>query len=134
MTKILEIEGVGEVYAKKLAEVGATTIEKLLELGSTPKGRKELAEKSGISDALILRWVNHADLFRIKGVASEYSDLLELAGVDTVVELSKRKAENLFHKLVEVNTDKKRVRKLPTQAQVEDWVKQAEKLPRKVSY
>ena len=134
MTSILEIEGVGPVYQQKLKAAGVGSVEKLLEVGATPKGRKELAEKAGIGDALILEWVNHADLFRIKGIASEYSDLLEEAGVDTVVELSKRVPKNLHEKLVEVNTTKKLVRKLPVESQVADWVEQAKKLPRVVSY
>ena len=134
MTSILEIEGVGPVYQQKLKAVGVGSVEKLLEVGATPKGRKDLAEKSGIGDALILEWVNHADLFRIKGIASEYSDLLEEAGVDTVVELSKRVPKNLHEKLVEVNAAKKLVRKLPVESQVADWVEQAKKLPRVVSY
>jgi predicted flap endonuclease-1-like 5' DNA nuclease len=134
MTSILEIEGVGEAYAKKLKDFGIASTEALLEKGATPKGRKEIAEKTGISDNLILRWVNHADLFRIKGIASEYSELLEIAGVDTVVELANRKPENLYAKLVEVNNEKKKVRKLPVESQVADWVEQAKKLPRKVSY
>jgi predicted flap endonuclease-1-like 5' DNA nuclease len=88
----------------------------------------------GISEKLILEWVNHVDLFRIKGVASEYSDLLEEAGVDTVPELAQRKPENLYQKIVETNQAKKLVRKLPTAAQVADWVAQAKALPRKVNY
>ncbi|MBP9675267.1 MAG: DUF4332 domain-containing protein [Anaerolineaceae bacterium] len=134
MTSLLEIEGVGAVYQQKLKAVGVGSTEKLLELGGTPKGRKDLAEKSGIGDALILEWVNHADLFRIKGVASEYSDLLEEAGVDTVVELSKRVPKNLYEKMLEVNEAKKLVRKMPVEKQVADWVDQAKKLPRLVSY
>ena len=90
MPSIIDIEGIGPVYKKKLKEAGIATTEKLLEVGGTPKGRKGLAEKTGIGDALILEWVNLSDLFRIKGVGSEYSDLLEEAGVDTVVELSNR--------------------------------------------
>ena len=134
MPSIIDIEGIGPVYQKKLKAIGVATTEKLLELGATPKGRKELAEKTGIGDALILEWVNHADLYRIKGVGSEYSDLLEEAGVDTVVELSKRVAKNLYEKMVEVNAAKKLVRKLPLEKQVADWIEQAKKLPRKVSY
>lgn len=134
MTSLLEIEGVGAVYQQKLKAVGVGSTEKLLELGGTPKGRKDLAEKSGIGDALILEWVNHADLFRIKGVASEYSDLLEEAGVDTVVELSKHTPKNLYEKMLEVNEAKKLVRKMPVEKQVADWVDQAKKLPRLVSY
>lgn len=134
MTKLLDVEGIGETYALKLKGAGIGSLEALLEKGATPKGRKELAETSGISEKLILEWVNHADLYRIKGVGSEYSDLLEEAGVDTVVELAQRKPENLHAKIVEINVEKKLVRKLPTLKQVQDWVAQAAKLERKVHY
>ena len=134
MTKIADIEGIGEAYSKKLGLAGVTTTEGLLEKGKTPKGRKELAEKTGIGDALILKWVNRADLYRVKGIGSEYSDLLEAAGVDTVVELAQRKAENLHKKLVEVNEAKKLVNKLPGLSQVEGWAAEAKKLPRVVTY
>jgi predicted flap endonuclease-1-like 5' DNA nuclease len=134
MAALIDIEGVGEKYAEKLKEAGATTQEKLLEMGATTKGRKELAEKTGISDALILKWVNHVDLSRIKGVGGEYSELLEAAGVDTVPELAQRKPENLLAKMQEVNTAKKLVRNMPVLKQVEDWVAQAKDLPRVVNY
>lgn len=134
MAKIEEIEGIGPEYAKKLVEVGVKTADDLLNVGGIRKGRKELAEKTGISEKLILEWVNLADLFRIKGIGEEYSDLLEEAGVDTVVELSKREPENLHAKILEINKEKKLVRKPPTLEQVKNWVEQAKKLPRKVEY
>jgi predicted flap endonuclease-1-like 5' DNA nuclease len=134
MTSLTKIEGIGEVYAQKLRGVGIATTAALLMRGATPKSRKEIAEKAGIGDALILKWVNRADLFRIKGVGEEYSDLLEAAGVDTVPELAQRSPENLYQKLLEVNQEKKRVRRPPSQAQVGDWVKQAKGLPRRVTY
>ncbi|MEM2104737.1 MAG: DUF4332 domain-containing protein [Candidatus Bathyarchaeia archaeon] len=134
MAKIEEIEGIGPEYAKKLAGAGVKTTDDLLNAGATKKGRKELAEKTGISEKLILEWVNLADLFRIKGVAEEYSDLLEEAGVDTVVELAKRDPENLHAKILEVNKQKKLVKRPPTLEQVKNWVEQAKKLPRKVEY
>ena len=134
MTKLVAVEGIGEVYAQKLLAAGIATVEALLEVGASPKGRQELCDKTGIAASLILEWVNRVDLFRIKGVGEEYSDLLEVAGVDTVPELAQRNAENLYQKLVAANQEKKRVRKLPTQAQVSDWVDQAKKLPRKVTY
>ncbi|NLW72464.1 MAG: DUF4332 domain-containing protein, partial [Chloroflexi bacterium] len=87
-----------------------------------------------ISGALILEWVNHADLYRIKGVAQEYSDLLEEAGVDTVVELSKRVPANLHKKILEVNEAKKLVRRPPSESMVADWVAQAKDLPRVITY
>ncbi len=134
MTKIIAVEGIGEVYAQKLLAAGIATVEALLEVGASPKGRQGLCDKTGIAASLILEWVNRVDLFRIKGIGEEYSDLLEVAGVDTVPELAQRNAENLYQKMVAINQEKKRVRKLPTQAQVGDWVEQAKKLPRKVTY
>ena len=134
MAKILDIEGIGPVYQQRLTAIGITSTNKLLKKGATHKGRKELAQKTDISGSLILEWVNHADLFRIKGVAEEYSDLLEEAGVDTVPELAQRNPENLYAKLVEVNDQKKLVRQLPSQRQVADWVQQAKTLPRKIEY
>jgi len=118
MTKLTGIEGIGKVYAQKLEEAGIATTEALLKQGASPKGRKEIAEKTGISGKLILEWVNHADLFRIKGIGEEYADLLEAAGVDTVPELAQRNPENLYQKLAAVNQEKELVRKLPGQAQV----------------
>jgi predicted flap endonuclease-1-like 5' DNA nuclease len=134
MAKLIDVEGIGTKYAEKLKSAGITNIKTLLDMGATPKGRKSIAEKAGISETLVLTWVNHVDLFRLRGVGEEYSDLLERAGVDTVVELAQRKAENLFEKMVAVNAEKKLVRKLPTQAQVKDWIEQAKKLPRAISY
>jgi len=134
MANLLEIEGIGEVYARKLKAAGVGSTDALLKAGATPKGRKELAEASGIGDALILEWVNHVDLFRIKGVAEEYADLLEEAGVDTVPELAQRKPDNLLEKMTAVNKTKKLVRRLPVLKQVTDWVAQAKKLPRVISY
>ena len=134
MTKLIAIEGIGEVYAQKLNEVGIATTEALLEKGASPEGRKALAEAAGISGKLILEWVNLADLFRIKGVGEEYSDLLEEAGVDTVPELAQRNAANLHAKLGEVNAAKKLVRRLPAASQVSDWVEQAKVLPRVITY
>ena len=132
--KLVDIEGIGPAYAAKLSKAGIRSLEALLKKGATPAGRKEVARMSGIGDANILEWVNLADLFRIKGVGGEYSDLLEEAGVDTVVELAKRSGANLFKKMEQVNAEKKLVRKMPTAAQVEGWIQQAKKLPRAIKY
>jgi len=134
MANLLRVEGIGEVYAQKLSDAGINTTNALLKQGATPKGRKEIAENSGISETLILEWVNHVDLFRIKGVFEEYADLLEEAGVDTVKELAQRNPANLYNKLVEVNEQKKLVRQLPGKSQVENWVAQAKQLDRAVFY
>jgi len=109
-------------------------VEALLQAGASPKGRADLAEKSGISGKLILEWVNRADLYRIRGISEEYSDLLESAGVDTVPELAQRNAANLHAALVQVNGEKKLVRHLPGESQVAAWIEQAKALPRVVTY
>ncbi len=128
------IEGIGKVYAQKLKKAGIRGTNMLLNKGSSPAGRKEIAKASGVSEKLILEWINHCDLFRVKGIGPEYADLLEAAGVDTIPELAQRNPENLIAKLVETNNKKKLVRKLPTLKQVKNWLTQAKKLPRTIKY
>jgi len=134
VARIKEIQGIGPTYAEKLIQIGLKTTEELLEAGATKKGRDNLVSKTGISNKLILEWVNLADLFRVKGIGEKYSDLLEEAGVDTVVELSKRKPENLYAKLLEVNQVKNLVKRPPTQKEIVSWIDQAKSLPRKLEY
>jgi predicted flap endonuclease-1-like 5' DNA nuclease len=131
---IIDIEGIGPVYAEKLGTVGIKTVEALLEAGASKKGRDEIAEKTGIAYAHILRWVNMADLFRIKGVAEETSDLLEKAGVDTVKELRNRNAENLHAKLVAVNEEFNLSGRVPSLSQVEGFIAQAKELAPTVTH
>jgi len=134
MSSVIDIEGIGPKYGEKLRKAGIATTNILLKKGATPKGRQEIVEASGISRELILKWVNFVDLYRIKGVGSEYSELLEKAGVDTVVELSKRVPENLFVKMSEINKAKKLVRRMPTLKEAKAWIAQAKKLPRVITY
>jgi predicted flap endonuclease-1-like 5' DNA nuclease len=134
MSKISDIEGVGESYAKKLKDAGISGVGSLLKKGASAAGRKAIAEKTGISDMLLLRWVNHADLFRVKGIGGEYAELLEASGVDSVPELAQRKAENLYQKIIDVNQTKKLVRKLPVQSQVASWIEQAKTLTKIVTH
>ena len=134
MSNVIEVEGIGEVYGKKLTDAGIGTTAILLARGATRAGRQKIEQATGISGALILRWVNHVDLYRIKGVAKQYAELLEATGVDSVPELSHRVPANLSSKMAEVNAAKRLVRKLPTSGQVAGWVEQAKSLPRVVSH
>ena len=139
MASIEEIEGIGPAYATKLRSAGVRTCEALLKRGATKKGRNELAEAVGFDPGTIREWVNRADLMRVKGVGSEYSDLLEAAGVDTVKELRNRNAANLTAKMAEVNGAAQRkgrsiVRRVPAESMVERWVAHAKTLPPVVTY
>lgn len=134
MTAIVEIEGIGEVYTAKLKAANIHTVESLLEKCATPRGRKELAGSIDVSEKLVLKWANRADLSRIKGISTQYADLLEAAGVDTVPELARRNAQNLHAALVETNEEKSLVRRVPTEDQVADWIQQAKNLPRALTY
>ena len=134
MAKLTTIEGIGDTFAEKLKAIGVGSVESLLKKGGTRKGRKEICEASGMDDKRILRFVNHADLMRIKGVGGEYAELLEAAGVDTVVELATRNAANLHTKMKSVNAEKKLVRQVAAQSQVAEWVQQAKDLPRAVHH
>ena len=135
MAKSIEaIEGIGPKYGAKLRAIGCGSPAKLLQDGATRKGRREIAGKSGISDAIVLRCVNMADLFRVKGVATQYAELLEAAGVDTVKELRNRNAQNLVTALRETNARKRLVRQVPNEKMVVGWITQAKKLTPMVSY
>ena len=134
MAKLSEIEGIGESYATRLKEAGLRSINDLLKTGCESGGRREIAEKTGISETLLLDWVNRADLARIKGVSTQYADLLECAGVDSVPELAQRNPENLQAKMAELNAQRKLVRKVPSVSQVQSWVAQAGELPKVVRH
>lgn len=132
--KIGDIEGIGPSYGGQLRDAGITHTDGLLEAGATAAGRRDLAERSGISEKKILDWVNMADLFRVSGIGPEYAELLECSGVDTVKELRTRNAENLAAKLAEMNNEKSLTRAVPSAKVVQGWIDQAGELPPKVEY
>lgn len=134
MAKLTTIEGIGDAAAAKLAKAQVGSTATLLARAATPAGRKDLSKASGVTEKRLLEWVNRADLMRITGVGEEYSDLLEASGVDTVSELSRRKPANLVATMTEVNSKKKLVRQLPTEAKVTAWVAQAKGLPKVVKH
>jgi predicted flap endonuclease-1-like 5' DNA nuclease len=134
MARVIDIEGIGEKYAKKLSKVGIRSTRSLLNVAAHRQGRRDLAVETGISQRLLLEWVNLADLMRIKGIGEEYSDLLEEAGVDTIKELKNRVPESLYATLVDTNTIKHLVRRLPSLKDIKSWVKQAKTIESKIRY
>jgi predicted flap endonuclease-1-like 5' DNA nuclease len=134
MTQIDDIEGIGPGRREALGEQGIKTTDDLLAKCGSLKGRKTVEAATGISCDMLLDWVNRADLFRVNGIGTQYSDLLEAAGVDSTTELAQRRADNLLAKMAEVNEQKKLVRQLPTESQVADWIEEAKKLPKVVTH
>ena len=132
--KIIDIEGIGPVYAEKLIAAGIETAEQLLAKCAATAGRKALEEQTGISGKLILTWTNHADLFRVKGIGPQFAELLEAAGVDTVKELAHRNAANLAAKMLEVNEEKHLVRRVPVEIEVQRMIDQAKEMPGVMTY
>ena len=132
--KLIDIEGIGAAYAEKLTAAGLVTAAQLLEKCAAPAGRKALEEETGITGKLLLKWRNHADLFRVKGVGPQFAELLEAAGVDTVKELAHRNAENLAAKLLEVNEEKHLVRRVPVAKEVQNMIDCAKELPCVMTY
>lgn len=131
---IIDIEGIGDAQGAKLKAAGINTVEELLDKCAAPKGRKALAEETGISEKLILKWTNHADLFRINGVGPQFAELLEAAGVDTVKELRHRKAENLAAKMAEVNDTKHLTRRVPSVTELQKMIDEAATLEPRMTY
>ena len=132
--KIVDIEGIGPVYAEKLNAAGIVSADQLLEKCAAPAGRKALEEETGISGKLILTWTNHADLYRVKGIGPQFAELLEAAGVDTVKELAHRNAANLVAKMNEVNEETHLVHRVPVELEIQKMIDQAKELPGVITY
>jgi len=131
---VIDIAGIGTNYAEKLQTIGISSTDDLLEKGGTKRGREAIAEKTGIPESLVLTWVNHADLFRIRGVAGQFAELLEAAGVDSVKEFASRNAENLRIKLAEVNDEFGLSGKIPSSESLKEMIEFAKKLESKISH
>ena len=132
--KIEDVEGIGPVIGEKLRAAGVKDTDALLAHCLTPKQRKELADKCALTEAKVLKFANMVDLYRISGVGSEFSELLEASGVDTVPELARRNAANLTAAMTTLNAEKKLTRRVPSEAEVAKWIEQAKILPRKLEY
>lgn len=134
MAKLTQIKGLTKTVANKFRRNGIRGVNTFLNTCATLKERRFYAKKVGVTPSKILGWVNRADLFRIKGVGEQYSDLLEKSGVDTVKELSKRSPKALFNTLQSVNDKKHIVRVMPSFKAVNRWVSQAKRLKKVVNY
>lgn len=134
MAKLTDIEGIGVTLAKKLKAGGVGSTDSLLKKGASKQGRVDISKLAGIDEGRILKFVNHADLMRIKGIGGEYAEILEAAGVDSVPELARRNPQNLASSIASVNVSKKLVRAVPTEKRVAGWVKQASMLDRIVGH
>ena len=132
--KIIDIQGIGPVYAEKLIGIGIETVDQLLEKGADAKGRQAIEDATGIRHDLVLTWVNHADLFRVKGIGPQFAELLEAAGVDTVKELRNRNAANLAAKMLEVNEEKHLTRRVPVEKEIQKFIDIAKELEPKVTH
>ncbi len=131
---IEDVEGIGPTYGEKLRAAGIEDTDALLNACKTPDARKDLEEKTGIGHSHILKWANMVDLYRVNGIGSEFSELLEASGVDTVPELAQRNAANLAAKMVEVNDAKSLTRRVPTESEITKWVEHAKTLDRALEY
>ena len=135
VNKLVDVEGIMPSHAEKLRLAGAETTEDLLKLAKTPAARKKLADATGIAETLILKWANHADLMRIKGIAGEYAELLEKVGVDTVKELAKRNPDSLGEAVEKLDLIALPiVRRKPGKDEIHTWIKQAKRLKPALKY
>lgn len=123
--KIDEVEGIGPAFREKLTAAGITTTDQLLSEGGAKAGRKALAEKTGISEGQLLKWINRADLMRVSGIGKQFAELLECTGVDTIKELATRNAGNLAEAMTTLNDEKKLTKGTANTEQVQGWIDQA---------
>ncbi|HEY7331404.1 MAG TPA: DUF4332 domain-containing protein [Candidatus Limnocylindria bacterium] len=132
--KIVDVEGIGPVFAEKLGAAGCQTTDDLLRAGATRAGRASLAAQTGINEGMLLEWVNHVDLMRIRGVGSEFSDMLEAAGVDSPAELARRNAANLAQTFGELDMARNTTRRIPGEKEVAGWIEEAQRMEKLVEH
>lgn len=125
MASISAIESMDQRDATKLRKAGVRTTDALLKTAATRTGRRRLAREASLNESDILSWVNRADLMRINGVGSEYADLMEAAGVDTIRELRRRNPDRLLAAMTDLNVRKRLIRRLPTNGMVAGWIEAA---------
>lgn len=125
MASIAAIESMDRRDATKLRKAGVRTTDGLLKTAATRTGRRRLAKDADLTESEILAWVNRADLMRIKGIGSEYADLLEAAGVDTIRELRRRNPDRLLIVMTDLNLRRRLIRRLPTNGMVAGWIEAA---------
>jgi hypothetical protein len=128
------VDGVSPGVAKKLLAIKIRTTGKLLQVASSPQGRRLIAERTGLDAATILRCANMADRMRIKGVGREGAELLEVAGVDTVRELRYRNPSNLATRMKSAMVTTKLTRPLPSEKVLARWIDDAKRLKLEIRY
>lgn len=131
---ITDIDGIDSKVAAILKAAKIRSTATLLDAAGTAKGRRTIAERTGLSEKQLLCWANVADRMRVKGISKEYAALLCAAGVDTVKELKYRNPANLAKAMAEANEKRKLVRLLPTEKMVARWIECAKGLELKIKY
>jgi predicted flap endonuclease-1-like 5' DNA nuclease len=134
MHAIGEIEDIDGGNEARLVGLGVRTTDDFLARAATPAGRSGLAAAVSVTEAVVLKWANCADLMRVDGIGMQFADLLEEAGVDTIPELAQRNAHNLHERVVQLNTQRALAGRAPTAPEIESWIAQAQALPRILEY
>jgi hypothetical protein len=129
-----QFRGVNPAYIAKLKEVGISSTDQMLRVGSAPSARQELAEQSGVPVGAILELVKLSDLSRLGGVKSIRARLYFDAGVDTLEKMAEWDPEELRAMLIEFveQTGFDGIAPLPKEAR--NAVETAGKLPGIVEY
>ena len=131
MASIDAIEDIGAPHRPRRPAADLSSSEALLRAGATRRGRRLIAETVGVAETRVLEWVHKADLMRIKGISTRYSQLLEAVDIDSVRKLKKCRPAQLYRSLLLENSQRRKrlVGRTPSAKQVGQWVKQARRLP-----
>ena len=126
-TPIIEIVGIGKNYVKTMEIAGFLDVESLI--GLDRDGIKKLAEKTKISEKLIDKWAEHADLMRIDGIGPEYAEVINEIGINSVKEFAQRNPNNTLDRIMKLNKEKPNMfRRPPTLTMIKDWIKEAKSI------
>lgn len=134
MTSLAKLISIGENNADRLGRLGIDTPVALILSGASSKGRKEIADKTGLKGATILMWVRQAELFRLMGFGEQDANLLQLAGVIDASDLAHQQPALFYQTLLQVKQKTNTFYQIPTLSQLTKWINQSKRMLRLITY
>jgi predicted flap endonuclease-1-like 5' DNA nuclease len=96
---VQEIEGIGDVYARRLHELGIHTTDQLRLMNATV-----IANNLGTAPATVEAWQQMSELLLVEGIGKQSAEVLVRAGVAGIDALKKEKPKALAVRANAVNT------------------------------
>jgi response regulator RpfG family c-di-GMP phosphodiesterase len=123
---LTEIKDIEASTLSKLSAIQINTTKDLWKSCNNDDAVYDLAEKIGVEDFAIQRWVSISQLLRVANIEADDAVLLEATEVYSLEDLSTQKPVRLGEKLMKSNEREKILSELPNESKLSDWVEHAQ--------